>query len=53
VDCIGVDQIIYGSDYPHPEGFADPQEYAAELSAFCCADQRKILRENLRSLSLG
>ena len=53
VDCIGVDRIIYGSDYPHPEGFADPQEYAAELTGFSDADQRKILRENLRALSLG
>ena len=25
VDCIGVDRIIYGSDFPHPEGFADPR----------------------------
>jgi predicted TIM-barrel fold metal-dependent hydrolase len=53
VDCIGVDRIIYGSDCPHPEGFAAPREYAAELTGFSDADQRKILRENLRALSLG
>lgn len=53
VDCIGVDRIIYGSDYPHPEGFADPQEYATELTGFSAADRRKILRDNLRALSLG
>jgi predicted TIM-barrel fold metal-dependent hydrolase len=52
VECIGVDRIIYGSDWPHPEGFADPREYAAELSAFSPQDQRKILRDNLRALAL-
>jgi predicted TIM-barrel fold metal-dependent hydrolase len=51
VDCIGVDRMIFGSDWPHPEGFADPQEYAGDLASFSPADQRKILRDNLRSLA--
>lgn len=53
VDCVGVDRLIYGSDWPHPEGFADPQEYIGDLAAFTPEDQRKILRENLRALALG
>ena len=24
IDAIGVDHVLFGSDYPHPEGLADP-----------------------------
>ena len=29
--CIGVDHVLFGSDYPHPEGLADPASYVDEL----------------------
>ncbi|MCU1344174.1 MAG: Amidohydrolase, partial [Acidimicrobiia bacterium] len=29
-----VDKIIYGSDWPHPEGLADPEEYIGDLNGF-------------------
>ncbi|MCW2623198.1 MAG: hypothetical protein JWL64_2800 [Frankiales bacterium] len=53
VDCIGIDRVIFGSDWPHPEGFADPQDYVDDLAAFSPEDQRKIMRDNLRTLALG
>lgn len=48
-----VERIVYGSDWPHPEGFADPEDYIVDLKEFNEADQRKIMRDNLRSCLLG
>lgn len=51
-DAIGVDRIIYGSDWPHPEGLADPQDFVDDLVGFTADEQRLVLRENLRTLAL-
>ncbi|MCV7053589.1 amidohydrolase family protein [Mycolicibacterium gilvum] len=35
VEHMGVDHVLFGSDYPHPEGLAEPRQYekvAAELN---------------------
>jgi predicted TIM-barrel fold metal-dependent hydrolase len=31
VDAIGADHLLFGSDYPHPEGLADPCSYVDHL----------------------
>lgn len=31
IEAVGVDRIIFGSDYPHPEGLADPASYVDHL----------------------
>jgi predicted TIM-barrel fold metal-dependent hydrolase len=31
IDVMGVDHILFGSDYPHPEGLADPCSYIDHL----------------------
>jgi predicted TIM-barrel fold metal-dependent hydrolase len=31
VDAIGADHLIFGSDYPHPEGLAEPRSYVDHL----------------------
>jgi predicted TIM-barrel fold metal-dependent hydrolase len=31
IDVMGVDHILFGSDYPHPEGLADPCSYLDHL----------------------
>ena len=47
---IGVDKILFGSDWPHGEGLQTPIDYVAELTAFNDADIRKIMRDNALSL---
>jgi predicted TIM-barrel fold metal-dependent hydrolase len=47
---IGVDHVLNGSDYPHPEGLAEPAEFADELEGLPAGDVRKIMRENLAGL---
>ena len=49
-DDIGIDSLVFGSDFPHGEGLAYPSQYVgAQLSAFTDADQRRIMRENLEN----
>jgi len=31
IDAIGVDKVVFGSDFPHPEGLADPRSYLDHL----------------------
>jgi predicted TIM-barrel fold metal-dependent hydrolase len=45
-DLIGVERILFGSDWPHGEGLADPAGYVKELDMFTEAEQRKIMRDN-------
>jgi predicted TIM-barrel fold metal-dependent hydrolase len=39
VDVMGADHLLFGSDYPHPEGLAEPCSYADHLPAGMPDDQ--------------
>ena len=47
---IGVDRILFGSDFPHPEGLADPCEYVSQLKDFTYDEKRLILHDNAARL---
>ena len=47
---VGVERVLFGSDYPHPEGLADPVTYVDVLSKLTQAEQAKIMGGNLASL---
>ncbi len=47
---IGVDKILFGSDWPHGEGLASPVSFTAELKGFSESDIRKIMRDNALDL---
>jgi len=49
-DLIGVKRILFGSDWPHGEGLAQPLDFTKELSAFSEAEVRRILRDNCLEL---
>ncbi|HEY6532659.1 MAG TPA: amidohydrolase family protein, partial [Acidimicrobiales bacterium] len=49
-DLIGEDHVLFGSDYPHPEGLADPASYATELEGADVDRVRKIMGGNLARL---
>jgi predicted TIM-barrel fold metal-dependent hydrolase len=45
---VGIDPIVFGSDFPHGEGLAFPAQYVgAQLASFSEDDQRRIMRGNL------
>jgi predicted TIM-barrel fold metal-dependent hydrolase len=49
-DLVGVDQVLFGSDYPHPEGLAEPASYTKELAGLPDESIRKIMGGNLGRL---
>jgi predicted TIM-barrel fold metal-dependent hydrolase len=49
-DLIGVERVLFGSDYPHPEGLAEPARYINEIKDMTLPDQQKIMGGNLARL---
>lgn len=47
IDVIGVDNVVFGSDYPHPEGMADPISFVDEIADISPEDQAKVMGGNL------
>jgi predicted TIM-barrel fold metal-dependent hydrolase len=50
IELLGVDRVLFGSDYPHPEGMADPLSFVDELQALSHADVAKVMGGNLNRL---
>ena len=49
---MGVDRVLFGSDWPHIEALPEPLQYASEVEHLPAADQRKILRDNVVELNV-
>jgi predicted TIM-barrel fold metal-dependent hydrolase len=49
-ELIGADHVLFGSDYPHPEGLAEPARYIHEIKDLPQEDQAKIMGGNLARL---
>jgi predicted TIM-barrel fold metal-dependent hydrolase len=52
-DAIGASHVLFGSDYPHPEGLAQPLDFLPELSGFSEAETKRVMSENLKGLLEG
>jgi predicted TIM-barrel fold metal-dependent hydrolase len=50
VKLLGEDNVIFGSDWPHPEGLADPISYVDELQGLSEPAQAKVMGGNLVKL---
>jgi predicted TIM-barrel fold metal-dependent hydrolase len=49
-DTIGITQVLFGSDWPHGEGLADPASFADELTGFAPDEVRRIMHDNCAEL---
>jgi predicted TIM-barrel fold metal-dependent hydrolase len=49
-ETIGVDRILFGSDWPHGEGLASPLQFTKDLTPFSPRQVRKIMRDNVLDL---
>jgi predicted TIM-barrel fold metal-dependent hydrolase len=47
------DRILFGSDYPHPEGLAAPLDYLKEFGGYSAEAIRKIFHGNMKGLLEG
>ena len=50
VGRIGASQVLFGSDYPHPEGLADPATFAEHLDGLPPGDVEQIMGGNTARL---
>lgn len=50
VRTIGAERVLNGSDYPHPEGLAEPVEFVEELEGLDDATIRRVMRDNFAAL---
>ena len=48
---IGASQVLFGSDYPHPEGLAEPLSFRDALGGLSDRDQALIMGESLAALA--
>ena len=49
-DLCGVDRVIFGSDWPHPEGLAEPTNLIDDLQGLDEEGQRKVMGGNMIDL---
>lgn len=50
IDVLGADQVLFGSDYPHPEGMAEPVQFADLMCRQGPAEIRRVMRDNAAEL---
>ncbi|MGH3249492.1 MAG: amidohydrolase family protein [Trebonia sp.] len=50
IDALGPDHVLFGSDWPHPEGLREPEDYLVRLAGRDAAVTRKVLRGNTARL---
>ena len=50
IELVGADRVCFGSDYPHPEGLADPLGFTSQLDGLAPDAVRRIMSENLFEL---
>jgi predicted TIM-barrel fold metal-dependent hydrolase len=50
IDVLGPDHVLFGSDYPHPEGLRAPADFVDRLAGCDPVTRRKVLRGNTAGL---
>jgi predicted TIM-barrel fold metal-dependent hydrolase len=50
VDLVGADRVMFGSDFPHPEGLAEPGGFFREVAHLGPEVTRQIMGANLEAL---
>ena len=50
VELVGADNVVFGSDYPHPEGLSEPLSFIEEIEPLSDVDKAKIMGGTLSVL---
>jgi predicted TIM-barrel fold metal-dependent hydrolase len=50
VELLGADRVLFGSDYPHPEGMAEPARFADLMQRATPDEVRRVMRDNSAEL---
>ena len=51
IRAVGTDRVLFGSDWPHAEGLADPKSFVDDLHGFTDEEIHQIMRTNAEALS--
>ena len=51
IDAVGVDRVIFGSDWPHIEALPEPLQYVSEVLHLPADQQKLILLDNATTLN--
>jgi predicted TIM-barrel fold metal-dependent hydrolase len=49
-DVIGVDRLLFGSDFPHTEGLAEPTQFVKDIPTFTPEETKAVMRDNVLEL---
>ncbi|MDD3798119.1 MAG: amidohydrolase family protein [Novosphingobium sp.] len=52
-EVMQTNRILFGSDFPHPEGTEEPLDFLDELTSFNMAQKEQIMSSNLKGLLEG
>ena len=50
IEIMGADHVVFGSDYPHPEGMSDPVTFVDDLVGLPEEDIAKVMGGNMNQL---
>jgi predicted TIM-barrel fold metal-dependent hydrolase len=53
VELIGVDRVLFGSDWPHPEGLGTPLDFLKDIATLNPAQVKQVMSSNLKGLLEG
>ena len=49
-ELIGADHVLFGSDYPHAEGLAEPTDFIHDCEGYSDAEVQLVMRDNAMGL---
>jgi predicted TIM-barrel fold metal-dependent hydrolase len=49
-DTVGIERLLFGSDFPHAEGLPDPMMYVKDIPTFDEDETRAVMRDNVLEL---
>lgn len=52
-ELMGVNRVLFGSDWPHPEGLKRPLDFVNDIAGMSDADKKMIMHSNLKGLLEG
>jgi len=50
IALLGADRVCFGSDYPHPEGMAEPLDFVDQVAYLDAPEIKKVMSENMFDL---
>jgi predicted TIM-barrel fold metal-dependent hydrolase len=46
-DQVGIERLMFGSDFPHTEGIADPCAFVKDIPDFDADETKIVMRDNV------